>query len=450
MNTATSRKFLHYDSLKFEKERLKTFINWPIEWLKPIDLALDGFYYLRKDDHCACVFCRGIVGEWEKDDIPRNEHKKHFPNCPFIRGLPVGNIPMKFDKIFDDKYLSFVSNSQNKMVEIDICEPIKYTLYLPQHNSPRRTDYLMYEERLKSYAQWSQDIKQDPKKLAEAGFFYCGLSDHVRCFHCGNGLRNWMPNTLPWNEHARWFPECTFLLLIKGQDFIDKIQDEVKVMVDESVASLDSCSSIIKISKSDLNDLMELDIMQAVISMGFPQDKVKDALERRIEQTKQPFFEIKDCIEKTLQCMEKELYKNKNSVQNRDISIIENKNLHQNNVEDTENKNLHQNNVEDTSIIENKNLCLSNGEISVIEDKNLHQSSNVENKNLHKNIENPCEKFKSEDKIENVCKICMDLKREIVFLPCFHMISCSLCSTVLELCPICRKPIKAIIKPIIS
>ena len=53
--------------------------------------------------------------------------------------------------------------------------------------------------------------------------FTVGLSDHVRCFHCGNGLRNWEMEDKPWEEHARWYPDCNFVLLSKGQEFIDKV-----------------------------------------------------------------------------------------------------------------------------------------------------------------------------------------------------------------------------------
>jgi len=41
-----------------------------------------------------CAFCRGVAGEWEEGDVPLNEHQRHFPRCPFISNLPVGNIPI--------------------------------------------------------------------------------------------------------------------------------------------------------------------------------------------------------------------------------------------------------------------------------------------------------------------------------------------------------------------
>ena len=49
------------------------------------------------------------------------------------------------------------------------------------------------------------------------------MSDHVKCFHCDGGLRNWVPGDDPWAEHARWFNRCGFLRLVKGDDFIQDV-----------------------------------------------------------------------------------------------------------------------------------------------------------------------------------------------------------------------------------
>lgn len=51
-----------------------------------------------------------------------------------------------------------------------------------------------------------------------------GYRDKVRCFHCDGGLRNWDPEDEPWYEHAKWFPTCPYLLLVKGQEFVDEVQ----------------------------------------------------------------------------------------------------------------------------------------------------------------------------------------------------------------------------------
>ena len=101
LRPARPKKFLSYDSLHYEKERLETFIEWPIPWILPEELAADGFYYLRTQDHCACVFCHGIIGAWEMGDTPRGEHRRHFSYCPFIRGQPVGNVTLNHSLILD-------------------------------------------------------------------------------------------------------------------------------------------------------------------------------------------------------------------------------------------------------------------------------------------------------------------------------------------------------------
>nr|XP_027235455.1 baculoviral IAP repeat-containing protein 7-B-like [Penaeus vannamei] len=159
----------HYCALNIE--RCPTFIDWPLEWLKPSELAAAGFYYMRTKDHCACIFCAQIIGMWEKNDNPRQEHERHSPHCPFIRGQNVGNIAI---------------NPKN-----NIC-----------------------------YTQ-DTDICGTPRLMA-GSYPECGLSDHVRCFHCGNGLHNWETSDIPWIEHARWYPDCYYVKITKGQEFIDK------------------------------------------------------------------------------------------------------------------------------------------------------------------------------------------------------------------------------------
>ena len=84
-----SLAYLHY-----EKNREQTFHEWPMfHIVKPKDLAKNGFYYLKKKDFASCIFCKGIVGKWEKGDTVMGEHKRHFGHCPFVKNEPCSNIP---------------------------------------------------------------------------------------------------------------------------------------------------------------------------------------------------------------------------------------------------------------------------------------------------------------------------------------------------------------------
>merc|ERR550517_2244542 len=56
-------------------------------------------------------------------------------------------------------------------------------------------------------------LKQRPEQMAKAGFFYEGVSDQVKCFSCDGGLGSWEEGDSPEEEHAKWFPGCTYLQL---------------------------------------------------------------------------------------------------------------------------------------------------------------------------------------------------------------------------------------------
>lgn len=47
-----------------------------------------------------------------------------------------------------------------------------------------------------------------------------GQNDFVMCFFCSQGLRDWDEKDDPWEEHSRWSPKCSFLLLSKGKEFV--------------------------------------------------------------------------------------------------------------------------------------------------------------------------------------------------------------------------------------
>src|SRR5678816_2149518 len=89
-----SKAFIYPEAeFLFEKERLLTFIDWPVSFISPEELAKEGFYYLRNEDHCACVFCKRIIGHWVLGDTPKGEHLDKSPQCLFARGEKTKNIP---------------------------------------------------------------------------------------------------------------------------------------------------------------------------------------------------------------------------------------------------------------------------------------------------------------------------------------------------------------------
>lgn len=221
-----STPFTSTDSLRKETERTKTFIDWPLDFIQPDVLVKFGFYYLRTLDHVACIFCRGIVGAWEEGDEPLSEHKKHFPHCPFVQGRYCGNVKAsesnsscESEKMMQIREMDHVGKD-HCVRRIEECGSSKVQgqainfdeLGLPQYSGPRHKEYITYVNRINSFTKWPERVKQTPQELAEAGFFSNGLSDHVICFHCGNGIRNWQNDAVPWVEHALHYPECSVVM----------------------------------------------------------------------------------------------------------------------------------------------------------------------------------------------------------------------------------------------
>ena len=54
---------------------------------------------------------------------------------------------------------------------------------------------------------------------------HAGIGDHVQCFYCDGGLKNWERDDVPWAEHARWFGNCAFLKLKKGIGFVSWVKN---------------------------------------------------------------------------------------------------------------------------------------------------------------------------------------------------------------------------------
>ena len=79
--------------LRQERVRLATFHDWPpTSHFDPRDMALNGFFFKGSSDRVQCAFCEGCLQNWTSDDVIEREHRTHFPDCRFVRGVAVENI----------------------------------------------------------------------------------------------------------------------------------------------------------------------------------------------------------------------------------------------------------------------------------------------------------------------------------------------------------------------
>ena len=98
----------------------------------------------------------------------------------------------------------------------------RFDLNLDLARFPQFSSYLT---RLTTFSAWPCSMPQSPEDLAESGFVYLGVGDHVQCFFCGGGLKNWDADNLPVEEHVRWFGErCQFIIELAGPKIVEKIR----------------------------------------------------------------------------------------------------------------------------------------------------------------------------------------------------------------------------------
>lgn len=212
-------------NLRLEEERLKTFKNWQNKAVTPEELAKAGFYYLNKGDVVKCAFCNTEGCEWVSGDNPMSDHSKWSPHCPLVRE--------KSPQSESDPSDQDVCGSRNEIFPNSVPENETFKLLrnikgIEKIRPCSHSKYSTYESRLESFAEWPKSLKQKPVKLAEAGFFYKEVGDQTLCYHCGGGLKDWEDNDDPWEQHALWFPKCNFLVLTKGQDFVDLVRNKFK------------------------------------------------------------------------------------------------------------------------------------------------------------------------------------------------------------------------------
>lgn len=184
-----------------EQNRLDSFTGWNSNAIEPKELALVGFYFTGNDDLVKCNFCGIEVGQWAADDKAYDEHMKIFPTCPLISQKHTPNIP----------------------IDINL---FKKTIQPP--------DYSDINVRIASFNKnWPSNKTQTPEELSEAGFYKYKCGDKVRCFTCGGGLKDWTDSDDPWEEHALSYPNCYYVILKKGEEFINTVKDKYASRFDD-------------------------------------------------------------------------------------------------------------------------------------------------------------------------------------------------------------------------
>ncbi|XP_058067321.1 death-associated inhibitor of apoptosis 2 [Anopheles bellator] len=409
--------------MKDEQKRLESFVNWPVAFMQPTALAKAGFYYTQRSDEVECPWCFVVIGRWEVGDDPFTEHARFFPSCQKV----IAN--------------ALVSSDPPPDPSIGI-QPVQ----LP-HN-PR---YSSLDARIRSFENWNHEDIQRGTGLAEAGFYYLGEADEVRCFHCDGGLRLWLPTDDPWFEHARCFADCQFLLLVKGQQFVENVQGRVAQQTEghpeqqhqqqgatQSISVVDA-HALITPRRMTLDDALTTEPVQMALQMGLNIGRIRAATMRKLHTTGEPYLNSQQLVEAILedQLEEEDIEPSTSSWMGRRFLSMdvpcrrEQQQERAGSTKECSHASLRA--ATDCEPEKRPEVPEPNGQNTLTEE--AAQRLQEENKRL---------------KDARECKICMSEEVGVVFCPCGHLVSCVQCAPAVLSCPVCRATIKGRVRTFLS
>ncbi|XP_069104497.1 uncharacterized protein [Argopecten irradians] len=91
------------------------------------------------------------------------------------------------------------------------------------------------------------------ESMADAGFFFDGLYDRARCYHCGGARIGWKKSDDPWVNHAEGFPQCP---LVKANMSLEQIKEVRRSVLNKRLAGNTDYASV-ESRKSTLDGKLE-------------------------------------------------------------------------------------------------------------------------------------------------------------------------------------------------
>ncbi|XP_029580239.1 baculoviral IAP repeat-containing protein 3 isoform X2 [Salmo trutta] len=236
-----------------------------------------------------------------------------------------------------------------------------------------------------------------------------GHGDNVKCFYCDGGLRNWEPGDDPWQEHAKWFPRCDFLIQTRGRAYVSNIQDThfhiETVGVSQTPVSREITSENDVVGGLGVPSAMLSPVVQTVLQMGFEAGLVESLVQTKYLLNGQHYISVSGLVTDILAAEEEDRTRRP---QSRGQGLVERQGLSAGGVRTQ------------TPIRE-------------------------------KAVGNPApDELLRQLQEERTCKVCMDKRVSIVFIPCGHLVVCSDCAASLRHCPICRATIRGSVRAFMS
>ncbi|KAL3257292.1 hypothetical protein MRX96_046499 [Rhipicephalus microplus] len=396
-----------------EEERFNTFYDWPLTSPTPRALAQAGFYYLHEQDKVKCAFCKGVVHNWEPGDDPPAGARPPLPVLP-ARSAPE----------CAELFIAESAEGQGLQLKGNTPSSELSGLGVSVHVGPKHPSQASPDARLRTFEKWPTTCPKRPQELVVAGFFYIGVNDYTKCFHCDGGLCNWDVNDDPWEEHARWFPRCQFVLLSKGesyvQDCLKRHQSHLSaVAASASTSSQGQSGGAEDGMTTELAALMRSEDVQFYLSQGVPAQTLRAALLKHMRSQNRGFASRDELLQVlgellTLPRASADQSPQRSATNSVTITKVAT-------------------NPQTEGVVSGKSKeCIVGESYRRIR---VFRFGSLENLRL---------------KDQRLCKVCLDAEVGVVFLPCGHLVACPACASALSDCPVCRASIRGTVRTFFS
>ncbi|XP_075040472.1 E3 ubiquitin-protein ligase XIAP isoform X2 [Mixophyes fleayi] len=451
-----------------ESNRISSFTNFPSSC--PISapaLARAGFYYTGTKDLVECFSCKAMVEGWQHGDTAIGKHRKISPNCKFINAFNLRSdcvqthapVSQNTDPhLVNNCATNDFSHKSSSEIQADFLLRTGRVVDESEPKYPRYINMCTEEARLKTFTNWPSYVRLTPKELANAGLFYTGSNDQVKCFCCGGKLMNWEPSDVAWTEHRKHFPDCFFVL---GRDVGNVAYESNNLSSNTRRGSEVPEHPAMGQYKTRLESLANYSYAvnkETLARAGFYSTGGNDATrcfycggELKDWKVKDDPWELharwypgcKFLVDEKGQHFINNVQLNRTlpnklaSTTDIPPALPEDSELMKNSlVINAQQMGFHLEEIKKLMLkrIENTGENYKSMEV-LISDLLNSQTENGDAKHIE--IENSIEEKLRKLEEEKICKVCMDKAVSIVFIPCGHLVACSDCAEVLDKCPIC-------------
>jgi len=325
---------------RMELYRITTFQKFPSHApINPCNLANNGFFYTGYKDRVKCFDCAQAVDNWTITDDPLSV-AWHRTDCQMITRHFTSNVPLTAMISMNTQTTSHnnrSNNLQNSPAAITSPPPPSSEGHTTTRDSPAHsTREIMFpcnnpvnpcmrnpQKRLDTFYErarnWPRDrLTATPADMANAGLYYLGTHDRVKCFYCNGGLQNWDTYDEPWFEHAKWFPHCEFLLQQKGLEYVERVKNRFPNLsrpnlnnsisisatsnrrTSNSPTIIDPAEKHQQICTKVETEINSSPIIQDAIQMGFSSEAIRHAFYDQFTAHNKPFTTLSALVQALL------------------------------------------------------------------------------------------------------------------------------------------------------